>query len=304
MTSDSSAQAHAVQNARGILAMLFSTASFIFNDTLMKLAAARMPVGEAIFLRGLLASVLVVCAAYAMGAMRNWRAALSPVMLWRTFGELGGTLLYLSALIRMPIANATAILQVVPLAITAASAVFMAEQVGWRRWTATLIGLIGAILIVQPGPDGFNFASFFAFGAIGFIVLRDLLTRKLDRGIPALFITVITSVSVTILGLLLAPFENWVVPTFDELVLMLGSSTFLVGGYLAIVTAMRAGEVSVVSPFRYALILWAMLTGYLFWGDVPQPLMLAGIAIVVCAGIYTFHREARLKIRRKSYIRA
>ena len=287
-------------NLRGILAMLAAMALFILNDTLIKLTGAHLPVGQVIFLRGMMASALVLAWAGLSGALYNWRRLAQGAVLWRTVGEIGATLLYLSALMAMPIGNVTAILQVVPLAVTAASALFLAEAVGWRRWTAASLGFLGAIMIIRPGAEGFNWASLLALAAVAFIVLRDLSTRWVARETPSLAITAVAAVAVMLAGAGLGLSEDWIAVTGRDLALLATAAVCLIGGYLTVIVATRSGEVSAVAPFRYSIILWALIIGYLVWGDVPRAMTLIGIAIVVAAGVYTFEREARLKRRARA----
>lgn len=288
------------ENLRGILAMLAAMALFIFNDMMVKLAGAHLPVGQVIFLRGLLASCVVLVWAGLSGALANWRRLSQQPVLWRTAGEMGSTLLYLSALMAMPIGNATAILQVVPLAATAASAVFLAEAVGWRRWSAAGLGFVGTMLIIRPGMEGFNRASLLALAAVGFIVLRDLSTRWISREVPTLAVTAMAAVAVMIAGAGLGLSEDWGTVTGRDLAFLAGAAICLIGGYLTVIMAFRSGEVSAVAPFRYSIIVWALIIGYLVWGEVPRAATLVGILIVAATGIYTFEREARLKRRARS----
>ncbi|MDP2619952.1 MAG: DMT family transporter [Hyphomicrobiales bacterium] len=290
-------------NLRGILAMLAAMALFILNDAMIKLAGTNLPVGQVVFLRGLMASGLVLAWAGLSGALANWRRLAQQAVLWRTVGEIGSTLLYLSALMAMPIGNATAILQVVPLAATAASALFLAEAVGWRRWSAAAFGFFGTMLIIRPGMEGFNWASLLALSAIAFIVLRDLSTRWIARDLPSMAVTAVSAVAVAVAGAGLGLSEDWIAVSSRELALLAGAAVCLVGGYLTGIMAMRSGEVSAVAPFRYSIILWALILGYLVWGDVPRPATLVGIAIVVAAGIYTFEREARFRRRARAAAR-
>jgi drug/metabolite transporter (DMT)-like permease len=287
-------------NLRGILAMLAAMALFILNDTLVKLAGEHLPVGQVIFLRGLMASAIVLVWAWLSGALAGWRRLAQGAVVSRTVGEIGSTLFYLSALMLMPIGNITAILQVVPLAATAASALFLAEAVGWRRWSAAGLGFFGTMLIVRPGMEGFNWASLVALAAVAFIVLRDLSTRWVAREVPSLAVTAVAAVAVTFAGAGLGLSEDWVAVSGRDFALLAAAAVCLIGGYLTVIMAMRSGEVSAVAPFRYSIILWALVIGYLVWGDVPRPATLVGIAIVVAAGIYTFERETRLKRRSRA----
>jgi drug/metabolite transporter (DMT)-like permease len=176
------------ENLIGIAAIVASNFVFLVNDAMLKLVAARLPLGEIIFLRGALATLLmsVVLAGYRLypeiGRLLAW-----PVV-WRTVGEIAGAYLYILALFHMPIANINAILQVVPLLITAAGAVFLGERVGWRRRAAISVGFIGVLVILRPGFGGFDLWGLIALSSMLFIVVRDMATRLMQRSLHALLV--------------------------------------------------------------------------------------------------------------------
>lgn len=294
----------ATGNGRGILAMMASQLSFILNDTLIKLATRELPGGQAIFLRGVFAFVFALGLAYAMGALRVLPPRhLAPLIAWRNVGEIGSTFFYLTALFNMPIANATAILQFLPLAITACAAVFLAEPVGWRRWLATSIGFLGVLIVIRPGATDFNAWSLLAFVGVFFSVLRDLTTRRITTSVPTLLLVVFSAATVTTAALGFTLIETWVRPPPHALALLATGAVFLLGGYYFIIDAMRHGEVAVVAPFRYSVIVWAILAGILIFGETPDRTALIGTGIVIAAGVYTFMRErqlARLREREKA----
>ncbi len=149
---------------------------------------------------------------------------------------------------------------------------------------------------MRPGFSGFNAYSLVAMGAMLFITLRDISTRLMPRGLPALLVALITAVAVALSGPVISAVleEQWVTPSGQALALIGGAAVFLIGGYLTAVAFMRHGDIAVVAPFRYTVIIWAMIVGYLIWGEVPDAAMLAGTAIIVVTGVYTFHRERRL----------
>ena len=275
---------------RGILAMLFCCFSFILNDTLVKSAGDFLPLGQILFLRGVVATALVGLVAWHLGALKGWRSQLSAKLGWRTVGEVGATLLYLTALMHMPIANASAIAQAAPLVITAAGAVFLAEVVGWRRWTAVAIGFLGILVIVRPGAEGFNGYALLALASVFLVALRDVVTRAIPAQTQTLFITVVTSTAVTITGAGLSATETWAPVGVTEGLLLLGAAIFVLLGYVFSIIAMRHGDVSIVAPFRYSFIPYAILIGYVVWGDIPDGITRVGIAFVVATGVYTFYR--------------
>ena len=279
-------------NVRGIAAMLVSQAAFIANDTMIKLAAAELPAGQAIFLRGLATCAIAFVLAWLAGALTyRVHPQDKPRLGIRVVGELGSTFLYLFALFNMQIADATAIIQFVPLAITAGAALILGEAVGWRRWAATLVGFVGVMIVIRPGTSAFNAWSLVALASVAFMVLRDLITRRLSADLPTLFVTLLTSVGVTLSALLLAPFEAWRMPSGRESGLLAGAAVFLFLGYYFIIEAMRAGDVSVVSPFRYSVIISAIVAGIVVFDEWPDRWKSIGTLIVVSAGLYTFMRE-------------
>lgn len=286
-------------NLAAIVAMVGSQAVFTVNDALMKLAARDLPGGEAIFIRSLLLFLIASLIAIAVGALRHLpRRRHWPLLGLRSIGDVGATLLYLTALFNMPIADATAILQFLPLAITAGAAVFLGEPVGWRRWLAAAVGLVGVLIIIRPGTSAFNVWSLVALAAVAAIVLRDLATRRVDKGIPTILLTVISGASLMTASSVFAVRETWRLPSGSEISMISGAALFLLAGYYLIIEAMRRGEVAVVSPFRYSVILWAIVAGVMVFGERPDPLALIGTAIVMAAGLYTLFRERQLARQR------
>ena len=175
----------AAANLRGIAAM--TAASFLFagNDACLKLVSKSLPSAELLAIRNTFAACLLILYGLATREVLPWRARMEPALFWRTFGEVGITNFYLFALFRIPIGLAASILQFGPLAMTAGAAIFLRERVGWRRWTATGVGLMGVLLMIGPGADGFNPAAWMAVIALLFMTLRELVTRAIRRDVPA-----------------------------------------------------------------------------------------------------------------------
>lgn len=289
-----SAPAHG--NLRGIVAMIASQASFIVNDALIKLATRELPGGEAIFIRGVMAFLMTLSTAAALGLLGPWPSRGDwPRIAARNVGEIGSTFFYLFALFNMPIADATAILQFLPLAIMAGAALFLGEPVGWRRWTAALVGFAGVLVIIRPGMEGFTAWSLLALAGVLFSTLRDLSTRGISTRYPTLLLVVFSAATVTVAASTFALFESWIWPGPKSIALLAGAALFLIGGYYFIVDAMRHGEVAVVAPFRYSVILFAVIAGIVLFGEWPDVTALAGSIVVCGAGLYTFLRERALK---------
>jgi drug/metabolite transporter (DMT)-like permease len=287
-------------NLRGILAMLACCLFFILNDTCVKAVGDTLPLGQVIVLRGILTTVAIVAMAWWTGVLGQVpRLFVDRLVGLRTVGEVGATVLYLSALLTMPIANISAIAQAAPLMITAAGALFLGERVGWRRWTAVGIGFIGILIIVRPGAEGFNVWALVALGSVMLVTVRDVTTRLIPAGTPVFAITTVASVWIMVAGggLTLVAGEVWQPLGGREILLVAGSAAFLLAGMITVIAAMRHGDIAVVAPFRYAFIPYAILIGWLVWGDVPDRVTLFGILVVVATGVYTFYRERKVAAR-------
>ena len=279
-------------NFKGAIYMSFAMAGFGFNDMLVKATTEHLATGQIIFIRGIFTTLLVMLLAHRTSAFRPVKDFFSPLLGFRVLMEVVGTFTYIYALGQLPLANAGAILQFLPLAVTLGAALVLREPVGWRRWLAIGTGFLGVLLIIKPGPDGFSVASFLALGCVIASAARDLATRRLPPGLPTALVTLSTSFAVTIsAGILIQPLGGWrpvgLVP-FIELVAAAG---FLLIGYQALISAMRIGEISFIAPFRYTYMVWSLVLSFTIFGDRPDVFMLVGSLIVVLSGIYTFYRE-------------
>ncbi|MGY4177566.1 drug/metabolite transporter (DMT)-like permease [Bradyrhizobium sp. USDA 4518] len=274
--------------------MAAAMASFTVNDTITKAVSAELNIGEILLVRGLVAMVLVAALAWYRDALRSF----SVLLIWpvglRVLGEIGGTLTYLSAIAQIPLANASAIFQALPLVITLGAALVFGEPVGWRRWLAIAAGFIGVLVIVRPGAGGFSQAALLALASVGFCAVRDLATRRIPKELPTVFITLLTTMTVTTAGaVVLVPLGGWRPPSGTALGLLVLAAVLILIGYQCIIVSLRTGDISAVAPFRYTALPWAMLTGYLAFGHKPDGPMLAGAAIIVASGLYAFYRERK-----------
>jgi len=286
-------------NLKGILAMLASAAGFVTNDATVKFVTQELPNGQIIFLRGLVATALMGLVTSIVGGWRSPVVLFKPAMTIRLAGAALATLFIVAGLRHMPLATANAILQVSPLLVTAGAAILLGAHVGWRRWTASFVGFVGVLLIVQPGMEGFVPEAWLVLAALLGSSTRDLTTRFVDQSVPSIFVTFATSATIMLVGLGLMPFEQWVVPTPRALWLILLASTCLFVAYHFGVVAMRTGEIPVVAPFRYTSVLLALVLGFAIWGYVPDALSMTGIALIVLAGLYLLVCE-RSTIRKRT----
>jgi len=272
--------------------MMGSMASFTINDAAIKATGGTLPLFQLLTLRGLLSSVMIFMLARHLGAIRivfprrDW-----GLIALRSLSEVGAAYFFLTALMNMPLANVTAVLQVLPLTVTMGAALFFGERVGWGRMLAITAGFCGMLLIVRPGPEGFNMYALYTMVAVVFVTLRDLVTKRMSAQVPSMLVTLASAVSVLVFSAAASVPVDWV-PLDGRLVaLLLTSSLFIMGGYVLSVAVMRVGEVSFVAPFRYTGLLWALILGWLVFGDWPDTLTLVGATIVVLSGLVTLYRE-------------
>lgn len=279
--------------------MLFAMASFVTNDALVKYVSESLPAAQLIFIRGLFSIVLLLAVAQAMGLLRPGprhtasalRHILQRPVLLRSVLDALATMAYLSALFHLPLGNATAINMATPLFITLFAVLALGERVGPARWLAIAAGFAGVLLVVQPSAAGFN--AWALLGLVGtlFHTARDLTTRFIARSVPSVLITVSTAVAVTLLSGVVSAVQGWQAISPQHLALLATASVFLSAGYYLLILGMREGEMSVIAPFRYTALLFALMMGWLVWGDVPNPLAWSGIALLVGAGLYMLHSE-------------
>lgn len=281
-------------NSKGALYMVLAMAVFICNDALVKATASQASVAQIMFVRGGMTLVLVFLIARHLGALPTRRMLTDRIMLLRVFFEIGATLTYLTALSRIPFANASSILQSLPLAVTLGAALFLGEKVGWRRWMAIAVGFAGVLIILKPGPAGFAPDAMFAVVAVFFTAGRDLVTKRVDPSIPSISVSLFTTTVVAVLGgVLIVPMGGWRPLDASAFGMLALASLALLVGYQSIILAMRTGEISFVAPFRYTSLVWALAFGILFFGEIPDNWMILGVSLVIGSGLYTFYRENR-----------
>ena len=285
-------------NRRGIFAMAIAMAGFNLSDALTKVAMQQLPLGETIFVRGLFATVVVIVWVALDGSWRRIADLATPLVAVRLFGEIGATLFYLMALVHVPLPNVSAVFQATPLAMTVAAALFLGEAVGLARWISVAIGFVGVTIIVRPGLDGFDPEAIFVLISVVFVVIRDISTARLGARLPTPLVTLATAVAVTAFGPALIPFETaisavpvWTLPTPTQFALLAATAGALLTGYVFLIRATRLAETSAIAPYRYTLLVWAMIWGVFFFGDVPDLPTVIGATIVVATGLYGFQHE-------------
>ncbi len=286
-------------NIRGAGLMALAMSAFTVNDVCVKLLTGHVPLSEIIVLRNVAVLVVIVLAAWRTGALAM---RISPAdkfyLLLRALCEAGATYLFLTALMHMDIGVLSAVMQALPLTVTLGAALVLREAVGWRRLVAIGTGFVGVLMIIQPGGAEFTFYALYGIGAVLCATVRDLTTRRMSRDVPSLTATIATAAVVACLGGVLSVTDSaWVVPDARSTALILTAAGLICVAYMAIVMAMRVGEIGFVAPFRYTSLVVAVLAGVVLFGERPDLLTLSGMAIVVGSGLYTLWRERQLRRR-------
>jgi len=285
-----------MENLRGILFMILAMAGFALEDLFIKLLSSHVPVSQILIILGFSGTTVFLIIALLTHAPILHKDLLNRPVIVRTFCELFAALFFTSAIALTPLSSVASILMTTPLIVTMGAAVFFGEKVGWRRWTAIMIGFFGVLLILRPGFDGFMPASLLAVISTIFLAVRDLATRTMQFEISTTTVSIYAFFAVGISGFIAMPFFSaMVIPSSIEIVYLISATFFGVIGYYAIVLATRNGDVSVISPFRYSRLVFAMLLSIIILSERPDLLTLIGASIIVISGIYSFVREGRLK---------
>jgi drug/metabolite transporter (DMT)-like permease len=267
-------------------------ASYTVNDVLVKQILLTYPVGEVIFVRGVMCSLLIGAFAVWAGHGRELRAPMSRLLASRSLCDGLSTAGFIAGLAHMQLANIAAVLQIAPLIITAISVVLYREVVGWRRWSAISLGFFGALLVVKPVPSEFNIWALVAAASAVAAAVREIQTRHIGRSVPVLVVAFWGAVSITVCGLFFMVTEDWRMFGGGELFQLFVAAVFVGMAIFLLALGFRDVDLSVVAPFRYTYLLTSALGGYLVFREVPDPWTVVGAGLIVGSGIFTLHREA------------
>ncbi len=271
--------------------MTLGMLGYVVNDAFVKKAVEDLALFQAIFIRGLMLVALISLIARVkgdhrrLGMLRNRRVAA------RIGIEAIGTCFFLLGLSNLPLADMTAVLQLVPLAVTFAAARLLRERVDWIRVTTVLTGFVGVLFVVRPGAESSSPWFLAAFAVVVLVTIRELVTKKISADIPTLVIALGTGLVITAMGGVVSIFEGWESFEARHLIYLATAAGFLSVGYTASVNAVRVGDMSFTAPFRYSILVFAILLQIIVFGDVPDVLTLIGSAIVGAAGLFSLTRE-------------
>ncbi|MDZ5450087.1 DMT family transporter [Labrys sp. ZIDIC5] len=270
----------------GIVAMVLATGLFVVSDSLMKLTAQGLQPFQVLFMRGFFGLVSCSLLLVATGQMRQLGGALHWRAILRAMLEAAATFFYMAALSAMPIADAIAIGQTAPLLVIVAMAVIFRERIGAVRLALVCTGFLGALLVAQPGGAGLSPAALYAFVTAMMVATRDLLTRGTPSTIPTFVVLTTTTVVLTLAtGCATLIHESWMPPSLDQWVTMAASGFIVTLGQMAIFLSYRRAPAGIVAPYYYSFTVWAVIGGFLVWGEVPNGLAITGMVMIVASGL-------------------
>lgn len=284
-------------NAQGIALMVVGMLGLAFTDALLKLLGGAIPVGQLMLIQGLGGTLIFGTLALRTGATQ-WRARfLLPVVILRNVSEVVAAIAFLTALALVPLSTISAILQANPLLVTLGAAIWLKAPVGPRRWAAIVVGLVGVLLVIQPWKDSFDSAALLCLLATVALSARDLITRRLPPDVSTHQAATFAVATMALMGIVMMTItaSPWVMPTLGQALVLITTVLTLPVGYFGVTAAMRVGDIAVVTPFRYARIVFALILAAVMFGERPDVLTYVGAAIIVGAGIFTIWREGRVK---------
>ena len=280
------------ENFRGAVLMMICMGAFVLNDAFVRLAGGSLPLAQILFFRGLLTTITLLLVAFYTGVFKlkvprqdKW------LIFFRSVTEALTAYFFLTAVMNMPFANVTAILQILPMTVTFAAAIIFKEKVGKFRISLILFGFLGVILIINPAKDGFNIYAGYAIISVLLITIRDVLSRKLSFDVPTLIPTVSASLGVLLFSTILIINTAFQPPSLQNSFFIGSAAFFIIFGYYTAILVMRAGEISFISPFRYSAILFALLIGFIFFEEQPSKTALLGMIIVMVSGVALIMRN-------------
>jgi len=286
---------HRDRPLRGIALMLAALAFFSCSDAASKLMTASLPAVEVAWLRFCVFTLLMLGVTVFSGGRSALRSRRPGLQALRALGVMGSSILFIMGLAFLPMAEATAISFVSPLMVTALSIPILGEVVGWRRWSAVAVGLLGVLIVVRPGTGAFDTAAIFPLLSAASWAVALVVTRKMSGADgPLVALTYAATVGLLVTSAIV-PFE-WVNPGWREIGLALvtgGASTI---AQWLVVLAFQKARASVLAPFSYSQLVWSGLLGFLIFGSVPDGWTLIGAAVIIASGLYTAHRERTVRV--------
>lgn len=279
--------------AKGIGCMVLGCALLMMSDALSKWLSQTYSVGQIMSLRNVFVLVPILIVVWRRDSFADLRVNRWAAQSFRALWHVLAAVFFVTSVSLLPLADVHAIGFAGPIFIAALAPFMLGEHVGWHRWTAILVGFGGVLIMLRPTGAGFDYLGLVPLAAALSASFRDLLTRRLSRTETSISILFFSSVAVILGGLVTAPFD-WKPLTWTGLALFVANGLVNAGAHFLMIEAYRLAQAPVVSPFKYSILIWAVLFGYLVWGHVPDVWLVVGAMPVVASGLYILHREHRL----------
>lgn len=277
---------------RAGLYMVITTACFVAGDTCIKLIGTSLPLGQVICLIGVVSSLFLLVVCRQQGILKNVPLIFTRTVLLRSLFDTMGSFMFVSALMHMPLANLSSVMQSVPLVVVAVGVIFLGEKAGLSRIAAVIAGFAGVLLIVKPSPQTITIYEFLAVGAVIVVAFRDLVTKRIPAHVPLLVIALANAIFISLSGFGVGLVQGFRTVEAWQWALLLGAGLFVTISYFFIVATVRLGDLSATAPFRYSEVVFAIIAGILVFGEYPDAISYVGMALVIAAGLFAAHREA------------
>jgi drug/metabolite transporter (DMT)-like permease len=283
---------------RGILLLIASTVVFSVGDVITKQLTSGLPALEVAWMRYITFALLVVPFVLLKGGPAMLRSHRPGLQIVRGCGMVGSSMLFIQGLRYLPVADTTALFFVSPILIMALSVVVLGEVVGWRRWTAAAVGLMGVLIVIRPGTGAFQAAALLPIVGASSWAVGAVVTRKIV-GDQALTTLAYSSIVGSLVLTALLPF-GWMMPDGEQISLGLAMGILFTIGHWFVVMAYRHGNASLIAPFSYVQLIWSGTLGYLVFGSMPDSWTVLGACIIASSGLYTAYRE-RVRTMQKRF---
>ncbi|MEQ1523864.1 MAG: DMT family transporter [Aestuariivirga sp.] len=277
---------------RAGLYMVITTACFVAGDTCIKLIGTTLSLGQVIGIIGVVSSLFLLMVCGQQGILKNVPLIFTRTVLLRSLFDTMASFMFVSALMHMPLANLSSVMQSVPLVVVAVGVIFLGEKAGLSRIAAVIAGFLGVLLIVKPMPQTITIYEFLALGAVIVVAFRDLVTKRIPAHVPLLVIALANAIFISLSGFGVGLAQGFKTVEAWQWALLLGAGLFVTISYYFIVATVRLGDLSATAPFRYSEVVFAIIAGILVFGEYPDTISYVGMALVIAAGLFAAHREA------------
>lgn len=274
---------------RGILLMIAGSSVFATNDAFSKLALGHIPPSEVLAVRGVMAMLVLGLTLGMRGELASLRFGFDRRVLLRSVTEAGVATLFITAIITMSIADASAILQITPLATMAAAVLLFGARIGVQRWLAVLVGFLGVTMIIKPGSSAFDPTAFLPLAAAFLMAFRDFVTGRIGTHVPTLIVTFMTALAGMTIGFAGSAVETWRPLDLVTMAYLAGGAITMVAGHMLTIAAFRGNDPATIAPFRYAAVVSSVALSAFIFSEMPDLISIGGMALITAAGLFTMH---------------